>query len=53
MKQLFAHTPVDLMGFSFGGLTAGFIAAHYPELMQRLFLIGIPAYTALAQLVLG
>jgi 2-hydroxy-6-oxonona-2,4-dienedioate hydrolase len=43
MKQLFAHTPVDLMGFSFGGLTAGFIAAHYPELMQRLFLIGIPA----------
>lgn len=43
ITQLFAHTRVDLMGFSFGGLTAGFIAAHAPECLQRLFLIGIPA----------
>jgi pimeloyl-ACP methyl ester carboxylesterase len=43
MAQLFGTTRVDLMGFSFGGMTAGFIAAHAPQCLQRLFLIGIPA----------
>lgn len=43
MVRLFGDTPVDLMGFSFGGMTAGYVAAHYPELVRRLVLIGIPA----------
>ena len=43
MAQLFGDRQIDLMGFSFGGLTAGFLAAHYPHRMQRLLLIGIPA----------
>ena len=43
MAQLFGDRQIDLMGFSFGGLTAGFLAAHYPARMQRLMLIGIPA----------
>ena len=43
IQQLFADTRIDLMGFSFGGMTGGFIAAHHPERIQRLLLIGIPA----------
>ncbi len=43
LQQLFADTRVDLMGFSFGGMTSGFIAAHHPERINRLLLIGIPA----------
>jgi 2-hydroxy-6-oxonona-2,4-dienedioate hydrolase len=43
LQRLFGHTRVDLMGFSFGGMTSGFIAAHYPERIHRLLLIGIPA----------
>lgn len=43
LAQLFGTTRIDLMGFSFGGLTAGYIAAHAPEHVQRLLLIGIPA----------
>jgi pimeloyl-ACP methyl ester carboxylesterase len=41
--ELFGTTHIDLMGFSFGGLTAGYIAAHAPKHVQRLLLIGIPA----------
>jgi pimeloyl-ACP methyl ester carboxylesterase len=43
LQQLFGDTRVDLMGFSFGGMTSGFIAAHHPERIHRLLLIGIPA----------
>ena len=43
LQRLFGHARVDLMGFSFGGMTSGFIAAHYPERIHRLLLIGIPA----------
>lgn len=31
-----------LMGFSFGGLTAGFVAAQHPEIVSRLLLVGVP-----------
>ena len=37
------HDNNILMGFSFGGMTGGFIAAHNPERIHRLLLIGIPA----------
>lgn len=43
IRQLFGGDPINLMGFSFGGMTAGFIAAHHPELVHELMLIGIPA----------
>ena len=42
LRQLLGDGPHDVMGFSFGGMTAGFIAAEQPELIQRLVLVGIP-----------
>ena len=35
--------PVDVVGFSFGSLVAGLIAAHHPELVRRLILVAPPA----------
>ncbi len=35
--------PVDLIGFSFGSLVSGFIAAHHPELVRRMVLVAPPA----------
>ncbi len=35
-----AAGPVDLVGFSFGGLVAGHLAAAHPELVRRLVLVG-------------
>ncbi|MEG0044625.1 MAG: alpha/beta hydrolase [Comamonas sp.] len=32
----------DLVGFSFGGMAAGLLAAAYPELAQRLVMVGAP-----------
>lgn len=32
--------PVDVVGFSFGGAMAGWLAALYPELVRRLVLVG-------------
>ncbi|MEQ6438116.1 alpha/beta hydrolase [Comamonas sp. w2-DMI] len=32
----------DLVGFSFGGMTAGMLAAEYPSLARRLVLVGAP-----------
>ena len=32
----------DLVGFSFGGMTAGMLAAEYPLLMRQLVLVGAP-----------
>lgn len=34
---------VDVVGFSFGGLTGGLLAAEHPELVRRLVLVGAPA----------
>ena len=35
-----AGGPVNLVGFSFGGLIAGHLAAAHPELVRRLVLVG-------------
>nr|WP_249334594.1 alpha/beta hydrolase [Comamonas sp. PE63] len=32
----------DLVGFSFGGMTAGLLAAEHPELARRLVVVGAP-----------
>lgn len=43
LQLLAGGQPVDLVGFSFGGLTAGLLLAAYPALAQRLVLVGAPA----------
>jgi 2-hydroxy-6-oxonona-2,4-dienedioate hydrolase len=42
MRVLFNDEPVDTVGFSFGGLMAGFLAAQQPALIKRLVLVGVP-----------
>jgi pimeloyl-ACP methyl ester carboxylesterase len=42
MRRTFDEQPIDVMGFSFGGMTAGLLAAAYPKLIRRLILIGAP-----------
>jgi hypothetical protein len=42
IKQTFHDTAVDVMGFSFGGMTAGLVAAEYPALIRQLILVGAP-----------
>ena len=43
LQALTGGQPVDLVGFSFGGMTAGMLLAAYPALAQRLVLVGAPA----------
>ena len=42
IQHTFAGQAVDVMGFSFGGMTAGLVAAEYPSLIRQLILIGAP-----------
>jgi 2-hydroxy-6-oxonona-2,4-dienedioate hydrolase len=46
MVEIFMRTfdgmPVDVMGFSFGGMTAGLVAAEHPSLIRKLILVGAP-----------
>ncbi|MEO7401501.1 MAG: alpha/beta fold hydrolase [Polaromonas sp.] len=39
---LLGHRACDLVGFSFGGMVAGFIAAKFPARARRLVLVGAP-----------
>lgn len=43
LRALFGPRPCDLVGFSFGGLTAGLLLAAHPELARQLVLVGAPA----------
>lgn len=43
LRTLLPGEAVDLVGFSFGGMTAGLLLAAHPELAQRLVLVGAPA----------
>lgn len=43
LQQLLADRAVALVGFSFGGLVAGCLAAAQPARVQRLVLVGAPA----------
>jgi pimeloyl-ACP methyl ester carboxylesterase len=40
--SLFNEVPVDIVGFSFGGLMAGFLAAQQSSLIKRMVLVGVP-----------
>ena len=42
LQLLFAELALDITGFSFGGLVAGFLAASYKQRVKRLVLVGIP-----------
>ena len=42
LEALFKDAPVDMVGFSFGGLMAGFLAAQQPSLINRMVLVGVP-----------
>jgi len=42
LEVLFKENPVDTVGFSFGGLMAGFLAAQQPALIKRMVLVGVP-----------
>ena len=43
LDQLIGDEACDLVGFSFGGMVAGFVAAQYPQRARRLVLVGAPA----------
>jgi pimeloyl-ACP methyl ester carboxylesterase len=40
LRELVGARPIDLVGFSFGGVTLAHLAAYHPELARRLILIG-------------
>jgi len=42
LQAVFHQQTVRLMGFSFGGMTAGMLAAAYPHLVQQLVVVGAP-----------
>jgi pimeloyl-ACP methyl ester carboxylesterase len=42
MRRLVGEQPVDVVGFSFGGLCGGLMAAWQPERVRRLVLVGAP-----------
>jgi pimeloyl-ACP methyl ester carboxylesterase len=42
LTQTFNGEAVDVIGFSFGGMTAGLVAAQYPQLIRQLILVGAP-----------
>ncbi len=44
LKQLLGDTPCDLMGFSFGGMTAALLAHRFPARVLRLILVGAPGF---------
>lgn len=42
LKHTFKGKAVDVMGFSFGAMTAGLVAAAQPQLIRQLVLVGAP-----------
>ena len=42
LPYLLGMQPVDVVGFSFGGLCGGLLAAAHPEVVRRLVLVGAP-----------
>jgi pimeloyl-ACP methyl ester carboxylesterase len=43
LQTLLGDVPVDAVGFSFGGMVGGFLAAQKPARIRRLVLVGAPA----------
>jgi pimeloyl-ACP methyl ester carboxylesterase len=40
VRQLIGEAPVEIVGFSFGGVAGAYLAEFHPELVQRLILVG-------------
>ncbi len=49
LAQIFGNTSVDLVGFSFGGLVAGLLAAAYPTRARKVVLVGAPGLGVVSQ----
>lgn len=49
LRALFGPRQCDLVGFSFGGLTAGLLLAAHPELARQLVVVGAPAMGVVPQ----
>lgn len=49
LRALFGPRQCDLVGFSFGGMTAGMLLAAHPELARQLVLVGAPAMGVVPQ----
>lgn len=43
LRQLLGPRSFDLVGFSFGGMTAGMLAAAFPQGVRQLVVVGAPA----------
>lgn len=46
LRSLLGERSFDLVGFSFGGMTAGMFAARYPQGVRQLVVVGAPAIWA-------
>lgn len=42
LREVAGPGPHDIVGFSFGGLTAGLLARDQPDLVRKLILVGVP-----------
>ena len=42
-RELFGNRQIDVVGFSFGALVAGFLAVRTPSLLSQVVLVGAPA----------
>jgi 2-hydroxy-6-oxonona-2,4-dienedioate hydrolase len=42
LRAMVGSVPVDVVGFSFGGLVASLMAASHPQALRRLVLVGAP-----------
>ncbi|CAN5639492.1 alpha/beta fold hydrolase [soil metagenome] len=42
LQALLGDAPCELVGFSFGGMVAGFLALRYPQRVKRLVEVGAP-----------
>ncbi|MDD2547469.1 MAG: alpha/beta hydrolase [Burkholderiaceae bacterium] len=49
LQALLGTQPCDLVGFSFGGMTAGLLLAEHPRCADRLVLVGAPAMGVVPQ----
>jgi 2-hydroxy-6-oxonona-2,4-dienedioate hydrolase len=51
LRLLFGNHPLDMVGFSFGGLIAGYLAAHARSRVKRMVLVGMPGLGLSNQIV--
>lgn len=49
IEQIVVGESFDLVGFSFGGLVAGFVAERMPRSVGRLILVGTPGFALYAE----